>query len=456
MRDPMILAAFFYNPQGDHRMSWRHPEAPGREVFGFEFYRRLAETAERGRLDLIFAADHVAMWDTFESNVEHYANARLEPVTLLAGLAAVTRHVGLLPTISASYSEPYNVARMLASLDHLSGGRFGWNVVTSGMPEEGMNFGHDGNLDHEFRYDRAAEFLDVVKSLWDSVEDDALPLDKGSGRFADPRKVHRIDHVGQHFKVRGPLNVPRSPQGHPVIFQAGSSEHGRSFAAAQADVNFAILRSPEEGVRYRRDFDERLVRAGRRPTDMKVLAGVLPFVAASRTEADDRRAALETLMPEAMAVDLASSWSGIDLSEHPLDGPLPPLPDASTYDGQRSNLERVAGYVREGLSIREVARRIANAQTAPVLAGTARDVADQLEAWHVAGAADGFVLMFPILPGDLDRFVEAVVPELRRRGLVRSDYAPGTLRDRLGLPRPANRYAREPDGRTPDDRRPPR
>lgn len=442
MRDPMILAAFFYNPQGDHRMSWRHPEAPGREVFDFAFYRRLAETAEAGGLDLLFAADHVAMWDSFASNVEHYANARLEPVTLLSALAAVTRHIGLLPTISASYSEPYNVARMLASLDHISGGRFGWNVVTSGMPEEGMNFGYAGNREHALRYERAAEFLDVVKALWDSIEDDALPLDKASGRFADPAKVHRIDHSGRHFTVRGPLNVPRSPQGHPVIFQAGSSEHGKTFAAAQADVNFAILRSPEEGVLYRRDFDERLVRAGRRPTDLKVLAGVLPFVAESRAAAEDRRAALETLMPEILAVDLASSWSGIDLSKHPLDGPLPPLPDPSTYDGQRSNLERVAGYAREGLSVREVARRIANAQTAPVLAGTARDVADQLEAWHAAGAADGFVLMFPILPGDLTLFVDGVVPELRRRGLVRPGYAPGTLRDRLGLPRPGNRYAR--------------
>lgn len=440
MRDPLILAAFFFNPQGDHRMSWRHPEAPGREVFGLPFYRDLAETAERGRLDLVFAADHVAMWDGYESGLAHYANARLEPVTLLAALAATTRHIGLLPTISASYSEPYNVARMLASLDHISGGRFGWNVVTSGMAEEGLNFGGGGPIDHALRYDRAAEFVAVVKALWDSVEDEALMLDRGSGRFADPARIHRIDHAGRHFTVRGPLNVPRSPQGHPVIFQAGSSEHGRAFAAAQADVNFAILRSPEEGRRYRQDFDARLVRAGRRPSDMKVLAGVLPFVAASRAEAEDRRAALEDLMPEALAVDLASSWSGVDLSGHRLDGPLPPLPDPATYDGQ-SSLARVAAYAAEGLTIREVARRIAGAQTAPVLAGTARDVADALEAWHAAGAADGFALMFPILPGDLARFVDGVVPELRRRGLVRPDYGPGTLRDRLGLPRPPNRFA---------------
>ena len=217
--DPMILTAFFFNPQGDHRLSWRHPQAPGREVFSLDYYRQLAMAAEAARLDAIFVADHVAMWDSFESNVAHYANARLEPITLLAALAGVTRHIGLLATVSASYSEPYNVARMFASLDHLSGGRAGWNVVTSGMDEEAMNYGHDGNPEHGSRYERAAEFLDVTKALWDSVEDDALPLDKASGYFARPERVHRIDHAGKHFKIRGPLNVPRPLQGHPVIVQ---------------------------------------------------------------------------------------------------------------------------------------------------------------------------------------------------------------------------------------------
>jgi FMN-dependent oxidoreductase (nitrilotriacetate monooxygenase family) len=421
-------------------MSWRHPQAPGREVFGLEYFRRLAESAEAARLDFIFVADHVAMWDTFESNVEHYANARLEPITLLAALSATTRHIGLVPTVSTSYSEPYNVARAFASLDHISGGRIGWNVVTSGMPEEGKNFGYDGNIDHALRYERAAEFVDVVKALWDSVEDDALLLDKVSGRFADPRRIHRLDHAGRHFKVRGPLNVPRPLQGHPVMMQAGSSEHGKGFAAVQADVHFAIVRSIEDGVRYRQEFDARLTKAGRRPADMKVLAGILPFVAASRAEAEDRRTALEALMPERMAVDLASSWSGIDLSKHPLDGPLPPLPEASTYDGQRSNLDRIAGFVREGLTIREVARRIANANTAPTFVGTPKDVADEMEAWHTARAADGFVLMFPILPGDWTLFGDKVVPELQRRGIMQREYGPGTLRDRLALPRPRNRF----------------
>lgn len=214
-RTPMILSAFFFNPQGDHRMSWRHPDAPNREIFDLSYYQRLAEAAEAARMDAIFVADHVAMWDTYESNIAHYANARLEPITMLAALSSVTRHIGLIVTASASCSEPYNIARAFASLDHLSHGRFGWNVVTSGMNEEAMNFGRDANIEHASRYERTEEFLDVTKALWDSIEDNALLFDKESGFFADPKDVHRINHVGKNFKVRGPLNVPRPPQGLP-------------------------------------------------------------------------------------------------------------------------------------------------------------------------------------------------------------------------------------------------
>jgi FMN-dependent oxidoreductase (nitrilotriacetate monooxygenase family) len=439
-RSPMILSAFFFNPQGDHRMSWRYPTAPGREIYGLDYYRRLAEAAEAARLDIIFVADHVAMWDTYESNIAHYANARLEPVTMLAALAAVTRNVGLVATASASYSEPYNLARALASLDHLSQGRMGWNVVTSGMDEEAMNFGRDANIEHAQRYERAAEFLDTVKALWDSVEDEALLLDKRSGFFADPKRVHRIKHAGKYFKVRGPLNVPRPPQGYPVIVQAGSSEDGKNLAAAQADLNFSLVRTIEEGQRYREDFDRRLRRLGRRPEDFKVLAGILPIVAASHGEAQERRDLLETLVPERVGVDLVSSWCGIDLSAYPIDGPLPPLPEESTYNGQRTNLERLRSFAREGLTIREISRRLANAGTGPMMAGTPVEIADQMEAWYTAGAADGFNLMFPVLPEDWMNFARLVVPELQRRGLTRKEYGPGTLRDRLGLPKPVNQF----------------
>lgn len=446
-RTPMILSAFFFNPQGDHRMSWRHPDAPGREIFELSYYRQLAEAAEAARMDAIFVADHVAMWDTYESNIAHYANARLEPVTMLAALAAVTQHVGLIVTASASYSEPYNIARAFASLDHLSGGRFGWNVVTSGMNEEAMNFGRDANIEHKFRYERAEEFLDVTKALWDSIEDEALLFDKGSGRFADPTRIHRLNHAGQHFRVRGPLNVPRPPQGYPIIVQAGSSEDGKRLAAMHADLNFALVRTIEEGRRYRKDFDERLQRIGRQPSDLKILPGILPIVAKSKSEAEEKREFLETLVPDRVGVDLVSSWCGLDLSAYPINGPLPPLPDVSTYDGQRTNLERLRAFAEEKLTIREIARRISNAGTGPVMAGTPTEIADEMEAWYTAGAADGFNLMFPLLPDDLLDFGKLVIPELQRRGLTRKEYAQGTLRDRLGLPRPANRF----DGARPSE-----
>jgi FMN-dependent oxidoreductase (nitrilotriacetate monooxygenase family) len=421
-------------------MSWRHPQAVNREIFGLSYYQALAQAAEAARLDAIFVADHVAIWDTFESNVAHYANARLEPITLLSALSAVTHHIGLLGTASASYSEPYNIARMFASLDHLSNGRAGWNVVTSGMNEEAMNFGRDSNLDHAFRYERASEFLHVTKALWDSLEDDSLLFDKASGRFANPQKVHRIEHAGTHFRVRGPLNVPRPLQGHPLILQAGSSQDGKKLAAEHADLHFAIAQTMEAAQKYRRDFDELLLRYNRRPTDLKILFGVLPIVAGSRAEAEEKRAFLETLVPERVGIDLVSSWSGVDLSVFPADGPLPPLPDAVNYDGQRSNLERIQAFAREGLSIREIARRISNAGTAPVIAGTPEDIADQMEAWHSARAGDGFALMFPLVPEDWMNFADLIVPELQRRGLTPTEYGAGTLRDRLGLPKPINRF----------------
>lgn len=352
-RTPMILSAFFFNPQGDHRMSWRHPDGPSQEIFDLSYYRRLAAAAEAARMDAIFVADHVAMWDTYKSNIAHNANARLEPITMLAALAAVTQHVGLIVTTSASYSEPYNIARAFASLDHLSGGRLGWNVVTSGMNEEAMNFGRDANIEHSFRYERAEEFLNVAKALWDSIEDDALLFDKESGFFAEPKRVHRINHEGKHFKVRGPLNVPRPPQGYPVIVQAGSSEDGKRLAAMHADLNFALVRTIEEGQRYRKDFDDRLQRIGRQPGDLKVLLGVLPIVAKSKSEAQEKREFLETLVPDRVGIDLVSSWCGLDLSAYPVDGPLPPLPDVATYEAEdesrkiKSIRERKSHYSRD-------------------------------------------------------------------------------------------------------------
>lgn len=437
----MILSAFFFNPQGDHRMSWRHPAAPKSEIFTLDYFRRLASAAELAKLDAIFLADHVAIWDSYESNVAHYANVRLEPLTLLSALAAVTHDIGLISTASASYTEPYNLARTFASLDHISNGRSAWNVVTSGMNEEAMNFGRDGNIEHAFRYERAAEFLETAKALWDSIEDEALLFDKESGFFADPKRVHRIDQSGKHFRVRGPLNVPRPIQGHPVIVQAGSSGDGKTLAAKHAEINFSLARSIEEGKQNRADFDERLAQHGRKPESLKILPGILPIVAASRSEAEEKRDLLESLTPARVAIDLVSSWVGMDLSAFPADGPVPNLPDEATFNGQRTNLVRVRNMAEQGMTIRQIASQVAKAGTAPMMAGTPQQIADEMEAWFTEGAADGFNLMFPVLPEDWMDFTSSVVPELQRRGLVQREYAPGTLRDKLGLERPANIFA---------------
>jgi len=439
-RQQMILGAFFYNPQGDHRMSWRHPSAPTTAAFELTYYRDLAALAESACIDALFIADHVAMWDTFESNIIHYANARLEPLTLLSALSAVTRDIGLVGTVSASYSEPYNVARMFASLDHLSRGRAAWNVVTSGMDEEALNFGRDANIDHGQRYRRAADYLDLVQLLWDSWEDDAVRFDKATGIFADPSKVHRVNHHGEHFAVRGPLNVPRPLQGYPVIVQAGSSDAGKDLATRYADLHFTRCISIEEGLHYRQDINERLNKTGRAADSFKILPGIQPVIGASRQEAQEKLEWLETLIPDRMGVDLVSSWCGMDLSTLPLDGPLPQLPDEANYNGQRSNLTRLQSYQAQGLTIREVGRRVSGAGGAHVIAGTAKDIAAEMEAWFRAGVCDGFNLMFPVLPKDCSDFVHEVIPLLQRSGVAQTEYRAGTLRDKLGLLRPTNRF----------------
>ena len=440
----MILAAFFFNPQGDHRLSWRHPHAPGAEYLDLDYYRRLVDSAEAAKLDTIFIADHLGIWNGLGSGVAHYANPRLEPLSLVSALSALTKDIGFTVTASTSYTEPFNTARIFASIDHISRGRVGWNVVTSALEEEAVNYGRDGNIDHALRYERAAEFLDVAKALWDSWEDEAVLIDKASGRFADPQKVHFLDHKGKHFQVRGPLNVPRPPQGHPVIVQAGSSEAGKNLAAAHADVHFAVLRSQAEGIAYRADLNTRLASFGRSPDSMKLIPGILPIVADTTAEAEEKQQFLESLMLDEVAVDLLSTWAGVDLSAYPLDGPVPDLPEEANYNGWRTWLALVRDEANRGLSSRQLARKISNTGSVPVVAGTPTQVADQFEAWFVSGAADGFNLMFPLLPDDWENFMRMVVPELQRRKLFRTEYEPGTLRDRLGLGRPANGFASRP------------
>ncbi len=448
--ETMILSAFFFNPQGDHRMSWRHPSAPsGDEILHLDYYRELVTFAEAAKVDAIFIADHLGIWDSYPSGVAHYANARLEPLTLVAALAATTKDIGFLVTASTSYSEPYSLARMFASLDHLSGGRVGWNVVTSALTEEARNFGRDANAEHGQRYQRADEFLQVTKALWDSWEDGAMVANKATGLFAQPDQIHNIDHRGTHFQVKGPLNISRPPQGHPVIVQAGSSEAGKQLASRYADIHFAVVKTIEDGQTYRADLKRRAEASGRSANAVKLMPGILPIVAGSRSQARDRQAELEALMLDAVSIDLLSSWAGVDLSRFPSDGPLPDLPHEAGFDGWRTWLKLVKEEANSGLTIRQLAHKIANTGSVPMFAGTAQDVADEMEAWFRAGAADGFNLMFPLLPRDWTNFMRNVMPELQRRGVAQTEYGSGTLRSRLGLARPSNQFSSR-QGRTKD------
>lgn len=436
-----IFNLFFFNPQGDYRFSWRHPEAPGKEIFTLKYYADLAHRAEAATLDNIFIADHVGIWDTVPSGIPHYANPRLEPVTLLGALAAVTENIGLMATASTSYNEPYNLARYFASLDFLSGGRASWNVVTSWLPEEAANYGLEQLPEHSQRYQRAAEFIEVVRKLWDSWEDDAILINKQSGYFADPKRVHHLNHQGKFFKIRGPLNVPRPPQGHPVVVQAGSSESGKQLAAAQADIHFVFMSNIEKGLAYRADMNLRLQKVGRAPEHFKILGGVLPVVVNSDAEKEQRQHLIDSLMNDQMALDLLTTYLRLDLSEFDPHKPLPSLPSEEGFDGLRTALQIIAGY-DPNLSILQLGRLLLQSSDSWLVIGTASEVAATLsEAFH-AGAVDGYNLMFPFLPVDFDNFVEQVVPLLKASGVMKQAYQPGTLREKLGLPLVANQFSR--------------
>ncbi|HBQ8810354.1 TPA: LLM class flavin-dependent oxidoreductase [Klebsiella quasipneumoniae subsp. quasipneumoniae] len=435
----MILNLFFYNPQGDYRFSWRHPDAPEADIFTLDYYASLARKAEAATLDAIFVADHIAVWDTVPSGLSHYANARLEPLTLLSALAAVTEHIGLMATASTSYNEPYNLARYFASLDFLSNGRASWNVVTSWLEEEAANFGLEQLPRHGTRYQRANEFIDVVTRLWDSWEDGAAIFDKARGVFADADKVHHLDYQGEYFRVRGPLNVPRPPQGHPLLVQAGSSEAGKALAAAWSDMHFVFIHSVAEGLAYREEMNQRLRQHGRDPAHFKIIAGVLPVVVNAGEEKAARQQLNEQLMSDQMAIDLLSSYLRMDLSALPRDQPLPPLPDEESFDGIRTALKLIRQYDPQ-LTLLELGKLLLQSSDSWLLLGSAEEIAATLtETWQ-AGAADGFNLMFPLLPGDFDRFIDQVVPLLQRNGVMRDRYPPGTLREKLGLPAVENRF----------------
>lgn len=439
-KDQIKLGAFLLFT-GHHVAAWRHPQASvGTE---FENYLELARLAEAAKFDAIFFADGVAarLKDVeAASRKAHSGVYPFEPITLLSALSSVTRNIGLIATASTSFSDPFNLARQFASLDRLSGGRAGWNLVTSSDPDAAYNFGHDGQILHADRYERAEEFADVVLGLWDSFEDDAFIRDRQSGRYFDPQKLHRLDHSGKHFKVRGPLNIPRSPQGRPVLVQAGASEPGKELAARTAEAVFAAQITLEEAVAFYADVKGRLAKFGRSHDDLKILPGIFPIVGRTESEAQEKFESLQTLIQPEVGLNLISQLSGVDLSAHPLDGPVPDNPPATNAGKSRQALVLDLAR-RENLTIRQLYLRIAGARGHWQVVGTPVEIADVLEERFENYGADGFNIMAPLMPGGLADFINLVVPELRRRGLFRTEYEGTTLRENLGLKRPANRFA---------------
>jgi len=414
---------------GNHVAGWRLDEAEAGSQ-NLPLLKHIIQTAERGKFDLFFLADALNTLPTMHPSMV----VRFEPITLLSVLSTVTTHIGLGATASTTYSEPYNLARLFASLDHLSGGRAAWNVVGGAFPDAAANFGKPAHPPHAERYSIAREFIEVMKGLWDSWEEDALVMDKASGQFIDAGKMHVLNHEGEHFRVKGPLNITRPPQGYPVIVQAGGSDAGRDLAAATAEVVYAVVPEMEMAKSFRDDIRQRAERFGRDPGHVKVLPGVCTIVGETEADARKKLAALGEKADHATSLRVLSERVGHDLSEYPLDGPVPDLPPSQMMQGHAVVLMEKAK--REKLTIRQLRDITTATMGHRLLAGTPEQIADGLEEWFAAGAADGYNLMPHYFPGAFDEFVDHVIPVLQKRGLFRTEYTGTTLRDHLGLPRP--------------------
>ncbi len=369
--------------------------------------------------------------------------AYFEPTALLSAIAALTEHIGLVATLTTSYNEPYNVARRVASLDHISNGRAGWNVVTSSNVSEAFNFGRDQHIAHAERYERALEFVDVVKGLWDSWDDDAFVRDRATSRYFDPAKLHYLDHRGKHFRVRGPLNCARPPQGHPVLAQAGASETGKNFAAATAEIVFTPAQNLREAQSFYQDLKGRMPKFGRQPDELKIMPGLNPVVGRTEAEARDKHDYLQSLIHPDVGRELLS-WDlgGIDLSDVPVDQELPYERIKGTL-GSTSTLDRIVEMAKaEKMTVRDLYRRYGGARGQQTLVGDPKMIADHMEDWFLNHGVDGFLIQPSVSPAGFRDFVELVVPELQRRGVFRTEYEGRSLRENLGLARPASRYAR--------------
>ncbi len=432
------------NLVGGHLGGWRHPSAFDRSVMNLDAVIELAKIAERGKLDGIFFADGNGVRDMdrpelFAANFPAARPAWFEPTTLLSAVAMATKHLGLVATATTTFDEPWHVARRFASLDHISKGRTGWNLVTASNPGDALNFGLDQHMARPDRYERAQEFYEVVVDLWDSWAEDAFPQNKQTGQFLDPARVRAIDHVGKHFKVKGPLNVARTPQGRPVVFMAGQSEPGMELAARYADALFGAGSSKQDCKDAYASIKGRMPKYGRAPESLRILPGVSVFVGRTAAEAEELYEELQALISPALGTHYLSKMLVCDLHGLPIDGPVPQVAD-EVLGGSSLRRYIVDMIRRDNLTIRQTYERVLPSIGSPLFKGTASQVADEMMDWVADQACDGFTLMPPLAPRGLRDFVDLVVPELQRRGAFRREYESSTLRGHLGLETPINRH----------------
>lgn len=428
----------FMRPVSIHTGAWRYPGAYADANFNFQHLKRFAQTLEKARFDAFFMADHLALLNMpIDALKRSHTATSFEPFTLLSALSQATDHIGLVATASTTYDEPFHIARRFASLDHLSNGRAGWNIVTTANPDAARNFGLPHAHDHDERYARAREFYDVVTGLWDSWADDAFIRDASSGVYFDPGKLHTLNHQGRHLNVRGPLHIARPVQGWPVIVQAGASEAGRQLAAQTAEVIFVAPGTLEEGKAFYADIKRRMAALGRHPDHLKILPGAFVVVGDTHEEARRIRAHLDSLVHYESAIASLSVALGVDATRFDPDQYLPAIPPTNDSHSSRERVLALAD--REQLTVRQLAQRLGG-YAGLSFVGTAASIADQMQQWLESEGSDGFNIMFPWLPGGLDDFVAKVVPELQTRGIFRREYEGTTLRENLGLPRPPNRF----------------
>jgi FMN-dependent oxidoreductase (nitrilotriacetate monooxygenase family) len=440
----MILVTGVY-PVGSHLAGWRHPSAYPEIVMNLDAMIDLAQLAENGKFHALFLADGNAVRqmetpELFESPGPSDRPASFEPTTVMAAISQHTSRIGMFATSTTTYDEPYLVARRFSSLDHISKGRAIWNVVTGSFPGDSLNFGKDDLPDRQTRYAKSMEFLEVCKGLWDSWAPDAFPQDKQSGQFLDSTKVRNLNHSGEYFTVKGPLNLARSPQGYPVLFMAGQSEPGREMAAKHADCLFSVAATKEESVAVYNDIKSRMAKYGRHPDELKIIPGIRANVAETRDEALALYAELNALISPRLGVQYLSSNLHFDVSGYDVDGPLPELPaEILGVTSIRDSL--VANSRRHGYSIRQTYEHLLANEATPPFTGTASEVVDEMQEWFEAGACDGFNVNMPTQPLGLARFVESAIPELQRRGLFHLDYEGQTVREELGLPVPVSQFS---------------